>query len=107
MFVDNHADRLELLVGRRRKLRRMSGPWDAWLDDALQSLGDAMLLRSLRPLVLPETHVVSQDRHALPTFEGLGPWDRAGVAVEVSHATVDAWLRDSSSTGEQRGCFFL
>ncbi|KAG0593121.1 hypothetical protein M758_1G299600 [Ceratodon purpureus] len=79
----------------------MSGPWDAWLDDALQSLGDAMLLRSLRPLVLPETHVVSQDRHALPTFEGLGPWDRAGVAVEVSHATVDAWLRDSSSTGEE------
>lgn len=77
----------------------MGGPWDAWLDDVLQSLEESMLLRSLRPLVLPEPDVRDVPRELL-TFEALGPWDRAGVAVEVSQATVDAWLRASTSTGE-------
>lgn len=77
----------------------MANPWAVWLDDALQSLDTAMLQRSLRPLVL---HGDDGDDAslALPTFEGLGPWDRAGVAVEVSQPTVDAWLRAANSTGK-------
>ena len=73
--------------------------WDAWLDAALQSLEEAQLLRSLRPLLLPDAdrEVVSSE---LPTYDAQGPWDRAGVAVQVSQATVDAWLRGSTSTGE-------
>lgn len=85
----------------------MGGPWDAWLDGALQALEDAMLLRSLRPLVLPEPDVAIRDHRAWPTFEELGPWDRAGVEVEVSQATVDAWLKASTSTGEQEWWTFV
>jgi len=56
-----------------------------------------MLLRSLRPLVLPEPNTSCA---ALPTFSELGPWDRAGVALEASQATVEAWLKAATSTGE-------
>ena len=84
----------------RAQRREMGGPWESWLDGALLSLEDAMLLRSLRPVFLSETEA-THDQLALATFEGLGPWDRAGVAVEVSEATVDTWLRASTSTGEQ------
>jgi hypothetical protein len=87
-----------LLRSARVREREMGGAWDAWLGDALQSLEDAMLLRSLRPVVVPGTDGVDG---ALPTFAGLGPWDRAGVAVAASRATVEAWLRASSSTGEE------
>lgn len=87
-----------LVVEERASEREMGGAWDEWLGDALQSLEDAMLLRSLRPVVVPGTDGVDG---ALPTFAGLGPWDRAGVAVAASRATVEAWLRASSSTGEE------
>lgn len=83
----------------------MANPWAVWLDNALESLDTAMLQRSLRPLVLHGDNDDDDDDAAasppLPTFEGLGPWDRVGVAVEVSQPTVDAWLRAANSTGEE------
>lgn len=82
----------------------MANPWAVWLDNALESLDTAMLQRSLRPLVLHGDNDDDDDDAAasppLPTFEGLGPWDRVGVAVEVSQPTVDAWLRAANSTGK-------
>ena len=84
---------------------KSGGVWEVWLDGAVQALEESVLLRSLRPLVLPPSPLEEEEetsalRSEVQTFEGLGPWDRAGVEVEVSHATFQSWIKDCSSTGE-------
>lgn len=85
-------------------MEKSAGVWEVWLDGAVQALEESVLLRSLRPLVLPPSSLEEGETVALgsevQTFEGLGPWDRAGVEVEVSHATFQSWITDCSSTGE-------
>lgn len=85
-------------------MAKSAGVWEVWLDGAVQALEESVLLRSLRPLVLPPSPLEEGETLALgsevQTFEGLGPWDRAGVEVEVSHATFQSWITDCSSTGE-------
>lgn len=86
------------------EMEKSAGVWEVWLDGAVQALEESVLLRSLRPLVLPPSPLEEGETVALgsevQTFEGLGPWDRAGVEVEVSHATFQSWITDCSSTGE-------
>lgn len=85
-------------------MAKSAGVWEVWLDGAVQALEESVLLRSLRPLVVPPLPLEEEETFALgsevQTFEGLGPWDRAGVEVEVSHATFQSWITDCSSTGE-------
>eukprot|EP00250_Pteridium_aquilinum_P001954 c12163_g1_i1 orf=113-1690(+) len=93
----------------------MTSPWEAWLDRSLASLTDSSLLRSLRPLfpqsslAIPEDAACGSDSAKafgaitsdLQTFDGLGPWDRPAVEIEISRPTFQRWLDDLPSTGDE------
>eukprot|EP01018_Ginkgo_biloba_P002582 Gb_40331 [translate_table: standard] len=105
----------------------MEGEWEFWLGEALQELTKSNRLRSLRPLFMvpseaslpasssPQTLedvcpvVLSDHGEAdtafksgeFQTFDSLGPWDRSSVDVEISEATFQHWINNTSSTGQE------
>lgn len=97
----------------------MASPWELWLDLSLASLTETSLLRSLRP-IFPQRSPLPADGAAaaasldgdaaaafgtivndLQTFDGLGPWDRSAVEIEISRPTFQRWLNEVPSSGDE------
>ena len=96
-------------------------PWELWLDEALVSLTEAKLLRSLRPIFpsQPSPHspppassssssssslssssfYYDTNDKELQTFHGPGAWDRSGVEIEISRPTLKLWIDDIPGLG--------
>lgn len=86
--------------------------WDIWVEEALSKLEALKLMRSLRPIHLPN---VVTDRCSFNSgsiadsslnldrdfqfFDGPQKWDRASVEVNISEATFLKWLHDVPSAG--------
>lgn len=88
--------------------------WRRWLDHALVDLENFQLGRQLLPIVYPAPHSSStvrpspgvrrnghhsENEDEIETFDGLGPWDRETVEIEVSMPEFQAWLGEKQSTG--------
>ncbi|XP_075500853.1 8-amino-7-oxononanoate synthase isoform X1 [Primulina tabacum] len=87
--------------------------WDIWVEEALSKLESLKLMRSLRPIHLPN---VVTDRCSFNSgsiansslnldrdfqfFDGPQKWDRASVEVNISEATFRKWLHDVPSAGD-------
>ncbi|GFY84381.1 biotin F [Actinidia rufa] len=83
--------------------------WDHCVEAALAKLESMKLLRSLRPIHLPSgeeqaPNAIEQKNvpilDALEVFDGLRPWDRASVEVEIAESTFQRWVRDVPSSGD-------
>ncbi|XP_022969783.1 8-amino-7-oxononanoate synthase isoform X4 [Cucurbita maxima] len=87
--------------------RRM---WDAYVEQALAQLGFLQLLRSLRPItpsleklnpVDDEAPIEAKEDGEFKVFDEMQPWDRASVEVEIAESTVQKWLLDIPSSGDE------
>lgn len=76
--------------------------WDYWVDQALERLHSMKVLRSLRPISLspkePNTNTAA-DSEEFETFDGLQPWDRTSVEVEITESTFLKWVNEIPSDG--------
>ncbi|KAL2553021.1 biotin F [Forsythia ovata] len=86
--------------------------WDSWVEEALSKLESLKLLRSLRPIYLPNynanqpksienSQLNSSNSHEnFEFFNGPHKWDRNSVQVNISEATFQKWLHDIPSLGD-------
>ncbi|KAG8381539.1 hypothetical protein BUALT_Bualt06G0132200 [Buddleja alternifolia] len=82
--------------------------WDDWVEIALSKLESLKVLRSLRPIHLPNTHHKSSSgennssnrNREFQIFDGPGKWDRDSVEVSISESTFQKWLHDVPSSGD-------
>ncbi|KAG9452945.1 hypothetical protein H6P81_005849 [Aristolochia fimbriata] len=83
----------------------MGCSWDVWVDQALERLDSLKVLRSLRPISLPVgTMDDAPDTKNFQTFEGLQPWDRSSVEVEIEESTFQKWMDEIPSSGDDSKC---
>ncbi|GLT40244.1 hypothetical protein SLA2020_143940 [Shorea laevis] len=78
--------------------------WDKWVEEALSKLESLKLLRSLRPICLPNQQRqqnTEPNEEDYEVFDGLQPWDRSSVEVSISKRTFHKWLHDIPSTGDE------
>ncbi|KAA0042611.1 8-amino-7-oxononanoate synthase isoform X2 [Cucumis melo var. makuwa] len=81
--------------------------WDCCVEEALAKLGLLQLLRSLRPItpslekLNPEASIEAKKDDELKVFDEMQPWDRASVEVEIAESTVQKWLLDIPSSGDE------
>ncbi|CAI9774077.1 unnamed protein product [Fraxinus pennsylvanica] len=74
--------------------------WDSWVEEALSKLESLKLLRSLRPIYLPNSQLNSSNSYEnFEFFSGPHKWDRSSVEVIISEATFQKWLHDIPSLG--------
>ncbi|VFQ99577.1 unnamed protein product [Cuscuta campestris] len=88
--------------------------WDSWVAQAISKLDSLKLLRSLRPIIPSDaTQPGAQEKAISSTsfsgndfqvFDGLRPWDRASIEVMISEPTLQKWLQDAPSTGDEAEC---
>ncbi|CAA2997767.1 8-amino-7-oxononanoate synthase [Olea europaea subsp. europaea] len=75
--------------------------WDSWVEEALSKLESLKILRSLRPIYLPNSQLNSSNScENFEFFSGPHKWDRSSVEVIVSEATFQKWLHDIPSLGD-------
>lgn len=75
-----------------------SSPWADWVQQSVDELAQAKLLRSLRPVLPTESPVEARQPPSLrprPAAHASAP------QVVVPHATFQAWLTDTASAGEE------
>ena len=77
-------------------MESVTSSWDQWVEEALSKLESLHLLRSLRPIHLPNGAVQAHD---LQVFDQMRHWDRSTVEIEIADATFQKWLLDISSSG--------
>ncbi|KAG4155343.1 hypothetical protein ERO13_D03G106400v2 [Gossypium hirsutum] len=84
----------------------VSNLWDKWVGEALSKLDSLKLLRSLRPLYLPNeqqqmsnTRVSGKEEYEV--FDEMQPWDRSSVNVSISEPTYRKWLLEIPSSGDE------
>lgn len=89
--------------------------WDNLVEEALVKLESLKLLRSLRPIHLPNNQqpkpIENEDqssskpdreehgKQAFQVFNEMQPWDRSSVEVQIAEKTFQIWQRDLPCTG--------
>ena len=76
--------------------------WDSWVDQALSRLHSLKLIRSLRPIHLPNPLPTPRD---FEVFHHLSPWDRLAIEIKISEPTFLKWVNEIPSSGTPF-CFF-
>ncbi|MBA0761686.1 hypothetical protein Gotri_024299 [Gossypium trilobum] len=83
----------------------VSNLWDKWVGEALSKLDSLKLLRSLRPLYLPNEQQMSNTgvsgKEEYEVFDEMQPWDRSSVNVSISEPTYRKWLLEIPSSGDE------
>ncbi|XP_011621169.1 8-amino-7-oxononanoate synthase isoform X1 [Amborella trichopoda] len=90
----------------------MENSWDSWLDQALQKLYSTKLIRTLRPIFMapPSNGYLgnadkvlgnSMSEEHFETFDGIQPWDREAVEVEITESTFQKWMNEFSISGHE------
>ncbi|KAK4480623.1 hypothetical protein RD792_013701 [Penstemon davidsonii] len=76
--------------------------WEKRVEEALTRLETLKLLRSLRPIHLPNRNENSPSNlhQKFHFFDGPRKWDRASVEVSISETTFQKWLNDIPSSGD-------
>jgi 8-amino-7-oxononanoate synthase len=90
--------------------------WDNLVEVALAKLESLKLLRSLRPIYLPndqhskpieneaQSSSLSDQKEAgkevFQVFDEMQPWDRSSVEVQIAEETFQRWVCDVPSTGK-------
>ncbi|RVW80966.1 hypothetical protein CK203_054665 [Vitis vinifera] len=72
--------------------------WDSWVDQALSRLHSLKLIRSLRPIHLPNPLPTPRD---FEVFHHLSPWDRLAIEIKISEPTFLKWVNEIPSSGNQ------
>ncbi|KAG7986592.1 hypothetical protein I3843_03G089100 [Carya illinoinensis] len=91
--------------------------WDNLVEEALVKLESLKLLRSLRPIHLPDNQQPKpienegqssskpdreeHGKQAFQVFNEMQPWDRSSVEVQIAEETFQIWQRDLPSTGDE------
>ncbi|KAK4572058.1 hypothetical protein RGQ29_030463 [Quercus rubra] len=94
--------------------------WDNLVEEALVKLENLKLLRSLRPIHLPndqqskpieneaQSSSISDHEEAgkdlFQVYDEMQQWDRSSVEVQIAEETFQRWVCDFPSTGDEAVC---
>ncbi|XP_075649279.1 8-amino-7-oxononanoate synthase-like [Castanea sativa] len=94
--------------------------WDNLVEEALVKLENLKLLRSLRPIHLPndqqskpiENEALSSSisdheeagKDVFQVYDEMQQWDRSAVEVQIAEETFQRWVSDIPSTGDEAVC---
>ena len=87
----NHETRFKFL-----KMEMEANSWDNWVEQALSRLHTLKLIRSLRPIHLPNP---LPTLHDFEVFHRLSLWDRSAVEINISEPTFLKWVHEIPSSG--------
>lgn len=71
------------------------------MDQALSRLHSLKLIRSLRPIHLPNPLPTPRD---FEVFHHLSPWDRLAIEIKISEPTFLKWVNEIPSSGDEAAC---